>query len=59
MGIPYRNILEDRAWNYLVGLRELGLPTDEMEAHFRELFGEPRGSEIIERLKQELLTLET
>jgi hypothetical protein len=30
-----------------------------MEAHFRELFGEPRGSEIIERLKQELLTLET
>lgn len=59
MGIPYRNILEDRAWNYLVGLRELGLPTDEMGAHFRELFGEPRGSEIIERLKQELLTLET
>lgn len=59
MGIPYRNILEDRAWNYLVGLREVGLPTDEMEAHFRELFGEPRGSEIIARLKQELLTLET
>ena len=49
-----------RAWNYLIGLRELGLPTDEMEAHFRELFkGAQGGSEIIERLKQELLTLET
>jgi len=57
MGIPYRNTLEDRIWNYLVGFRELGLPSDEMEAHFRELIGEPRGSEIIGRLKQELSTL--
>ena len=57
MGVPYRNTFEDRIWNYLVGFRELGLPTDEMQAHFCELIGEPRGSEIIERLQQELLTL--
>ncbi len=54
MGIPYRNTLEDRIWNYLVGLRELGMPTDDMEAHFRGHIGEPKGSAIIERLKQEL-----
>jgi hypothetical protein len=54
MGIPYRNRYEDRMWNYLVGFRELGLPTDAMEAHFREIIGEPQGSDLIERLKQEL-----
>ena len=57
MGIPYRNTYEDRIWNYLVGFRELGLPSDEMEAHFRELIGEPKGSEIIANLKQDLSTL--
>jgi len=54
MGVPYRNRWEDRMWNYLVGFRELGLPTDAMEAHFRELLGEPQGSNIIESLKQEM-----
>ncbi len=28
-----------------------------MEAHFRELIGEPKGSEIIANLKQDLSTL--
>jgi hypothetical protein len=56
-GVPYRNTLEDRMWNYLVGFHELGLPTDEMEAHFRELIGEPKAGAIIERLKQELAAL--
>ena len=50
-GVPYRNILEDRIWNYLVGFREFDLPTTEMEEHFRELIGEPRGGEIIAFLK--------
>ena len=54
MGLPYRNILEDRIWNYLVGFGELGLPTTEMEEHFRELIGEPKGSKIIESLKQKV-----
>jgi glycosyltransferase involved in cell wall biosynthesis len=34
MGVPYRNIWEDRIWNYIVGFRELGLSTAELEAHF-------------------------
>ena len=53
-GVPYRNILEDRIWNYLVGFREFDLPTTEMEEHFRELIGEPRGGEIIAFLKQRI-----
>ena len=39
MGVPYRNIWEDRLWNYLTGFRELGLSTAEMEAHFSEHVG--------------------
>jgi hypothetical protein len=54
MGVPYRNILEDRIWNYLVGFREFDLPTTEMEEHFRELIGEPRGGELIAFLKQKV-----
>jgi hypothetical protein len=53
-GIPYRNTFEDRIWNYLVGFQELGLSTVEMEAHFRELIGEPKSSRIIAELKQKL-----
>jgi len=53
-GVPYRNILEDRIWNYLVVFREFGLPTTEMEEHFRGLIGEPRGGEIIAFLKQRI-----
>ncbi|MDO8400510.1 MAG: glycosyltransferase [Bradyrhizobium sp.] len=53
MGVPYRNVWEDRIWNYLVGFRELGLPTVEMEAHFCDLLGQANASQIIERLKQE------
>ena len=57
LGVPYRNTLEDRFWNYLVGHRELGLPTDELEQHFRELIGEPKGREIAARLKADLAQL--
>ncbi|MBI5321078.1 glycosyltransferase [Bradyrhizobium sp.] len=54
MGVPYRNTYEDRVWNYLVGLHELGLPTDAMEAHFRELIGEKNAVEMIDRFKLEM-----
>lgn len=54
MGVPYRNTYDDRIWNYLVGLRELGLPTDAMEAHFRELIGEKNASGMIKRFKLEM-----
>ena len=52
MGLPYRNILEDRIWNYLVGFREFDLPTTEMEEHFRRLIGEPKGGKVLAFLKQ-------
>ena len=52
MGTSYPNLWEDRIWNYLVGFSELGLPTEEMERHFRQLLGEPRGAEVFERLKR-------
>jgi Glycosyl transferase family 2 len=54
MGLTYRNNLEDRIWNYLVGFGELDLPTTEMEEHFRGLIGEPNGSKIIAFLKQKI-----
>jgi hypothetical protein len=58
LGIPYRNTFEDRIWNYLVGFRELGLPTEEMEGHFRALIGEPKAGSIFMHLKQELRRLD-
>lgn len=36
-GIPYRNIWEDRIFNYALGHLELGLPLDEMTQHFESL----------------------
>lgn len=38
-GVPYVNRWEDRIRNYLLGWRELGLGTAEMEAHFDDLLG--------------------
>ena len=38
-GVPYVNRWEDRIRNYLLGWRELGLDTTEMEAHFDGLLG--------------------
>lgn len=59
MGIPYRNRYDDRIWNYLVGLREFGLPPDAMQAHFRELLGAQNADEIIDRLEREIDETET
>jgi len=53
MGVPYTNRWEDRVRNYLVGFRELGLPTGELESHYGELLGEAAGP-IFEQIKQEL-----
>ena len=54
LGVPYRNHWEDRIWNYLVGLSELGLPTDAMVSHFRELLGEARMDTVIADLREQL-----
>jgi glycosyl transferase family 2 len=53
LGIPYTNRWEDRVRNYLIGFRELGLPTAELESHYRELLGEA-ADPMLRRIKQEL-----
>jgi hypothetical protein len=53
MGVPYTNRWEDRVRNYLIGFRELGLPTAELESHYRDLLGEAAGP-IFEQIRQEL-----
>jgi hypothetical protein len=55
MGLPYVNRWDDRVRNYLIGFRELGLPTTELEQHYREFMGEAAGP-MLERIKQELNT---
>lgn len=54
LGQPYRNTWEDRCWNYMVGWRELGLPTDALEAHFTELLGDEPSTRIFAAVKAEL-----
>ncbi len=54
LGTPYLSRLEDRMRNYLIGYRELGLPTREMEAHYRELIGDEAANAILQDLKDEL-----
>jgi hypothetical protein len=54
LGVPYRNRWEDRIWNYLVGLSELGLPTDAMVSHFREILGEARMEAVMADLREQL-----
>jgi hypothetical protein len=39
MGVPYHNSWDDRIRNYVIGFRELGLATDEIESHFITLLG--------------------
>ncbi len=53
-GIPYNNAWEDRIRNYVIGFKELGIPTAEMEAHFRELLGESVAGPILENAMLEL-----
>jgi len=54
LGVPYRNRFEDRMWNYMVGHRELALPTDEVRAHFRELLGAETAGRIFAEIEDEL-----
>ena len=53
MGVPYINSWEDRVRNYMIGFRELGLPTAELEDHYREILGDASGP-MLDRIKQEL-----
>jgi hypothetical protein len=53
MGIPYSNRWEDRVRNYLIGFRELGLSTAELERHYREILGDA-AAPMLHQIKQEL-----
>ena len=54
LGPPYPNTWEDRCRNYMIGLRELDLPTTEMEAHFTDLLGEQVAKRILGDVNLEL-----
>lgn len=54
MGVPYPLKWADRIHNYLSGLLELGLPTDEMEAHFRELLGTKTADRLLSDARREI-----
>ncbi|HVJ65795.1 MAG TPA: glycosyltransferase [Bdellovibrionota bacterium] len=51
-GTIYRNKWEDRIRNYLIGWRELNLPTEELEAHFATIVG----PKIVEQVKDGVLS---
>ena len=53
MGVPYRNIWEDRLWTYITGFRELGLSTAAMEAHFSEHVGKEWTAVTLAAIAQE------
>lgn len=53
MGAPYTISWHDRIRNYMIGFDELGLPMDEMLAHFRAHVG-PSAEPIIRNCREEL-----
>lgn len=53
MGAPYRVSWHDRIRNYMIGFDELGLPMEEMLAHFRAHIG-PLAEAIIRQTEKEL-----
>ncbi|MBT8345146.1 MAG: glycosyltransferase, partial [Desulfofustis sp.] len=53
-GVPYPINWHDRMFNYMVGIRELGLDPNPMREHFREHLGEASSSEILKVIDQEI-----
>ncbi len=54
LGIPYPILWKDRLRNYMIGHRELGLPTQDLEAHFRQVLGDMAGEQLIRSVRREL-----
>lgn len=54
MGVPYPLPWEDRIRNYVIGRNELGMPIDDVEAHFTELLGADVVKRQIEKVQAEL-----
>ncbi|MGI9524882.1 MAG: hypothetical protein ACR2PG_24900, partial [Hyphomicrobiaceae bacterium] len=55
MGVPYTIEWADRIRNYMIGHHELGLPMEEMKAHFEEFLGEEFVTSVIRRVEEELV----
>ncbi len=53
-GVPYPLNWEDRIRNYMIGFRELGLGTSEMEEHFSTLLGSGVAESIFKTIEEEL-----
>ena len=49
-GLPYVNRWEDRIRNYIIGFRELELPTSPVKEHFRQLIG----AETVDRILHDI-----
>jgi hypothetical protein len=55
-GVPYPNTWEDRIRNYVIGFRELGLGTSQIEEHFATLLGPEPAKSIFQTINAELGT---
>ena len=53
-GVPYCNTWDDRIRNYVIGFRELGLGTKEIEEHFSTLLGPEPAKSIFQVIEAEL-----
>ena len=53
-GVPYPNTWEDRIRNYVIGFRELGLGTTQIEEHFTKLLGSEPAKSIWLRIHEEI-----
>jgi hypothetical protein len=53
LGTPYRNKWEDRIRNYLIGFEEVGLDTELLEKHFRDITSDTVVNSVIEKLNLE------
>jgi hypothetical protein len=53
MGLPYVNRWEDRIRNYVIGFKELGFDTAELEAHFTQLLGDATAARIFAAIRSE------
>jgi hypothetical protein len=51
-GIPFRLVLEDRIFNYIVGRIELGLPYDDVLDHFKTKITQEKMAELLAEAQQ-------
>ena len=54
MGIPYRNVWQDRFRNYALGFAELGLPLEGVKAEIFAVLGQDMRAELLSALEAEM-----